>query len=418
MIYYTKILSLATLIALGISTSVSAQVSQAIYNDYTTQSKKSARLLLPCESGSAATPCCQKENQKAQYMPQRVQYFPQKLNCTEKEKSEKNPIIQAVYSALEGNANPIELVSDLYWDAIPQITIECRFLTVAPESIAPKGFTQENGWQFVAKPDKNSDSPLRCNDWLESRPQTIGSVQISETYTPTLYRFIDEIEIPALYEHCFNDVDSNLLQAPKITMFNEQMGSIVDVSERSYFIGITNEGNPEFQLLGEGIQLTLSPKLLDDDSIQLQRCSFSLKKVEKVENFPLIPGEDESGEKTLQIPKITTFCVEMPITVPKGQSVLLAVPGTVTEVEKPLQESDMKTLYRGVLAHFGLRPLKEAAPQRKKLMNYVIITPRVVETEPQETPQRIQYTSPNLREVQKEWEELWLRDYHISGGII
>lgn len=403
MLHSVKMLFCTALVVLVTTASVHAQIVPTCCEC----APKAA--LVPCESDRSAAFNAYQEMRKAQRLPK-------KLNSVENEKTQFNSMIQAVYTVLEGTADPIataaaELVAPdiLIPENETQITVECRILTGAPHLFAPQGFTPENGWMFVPKPDKSSDSPLlRCNDWLENRPPTVGSVKISETHTSTLFRFVDESNAQALLSHLQGDPRANLLQAPKITMFNGQFGTIVDISQTPYRASFFDQGKPETEILNEGMQITLSPKLRSDDAVHLQYCSILFRKMEKMEKFSLIPTEEESEEKMLQIPKSTTICVEIPVTIPKGKSLLLAIPGFMVEAERPQPESGLKTLQRDALALLGLKPLKDPPSQREKQIVCVMITPRKIEPEP--VAGKLQYTSSNLREVQEEWERFWLLD--------
>lgn len=358
-----------------------------------------------CDSDRAAAVRSYRDLQKAQR--QQAQRLPKKL-----EKNESNPIVQAVYSAIEGTRDPIRTAAAAFLDTCDetaQITVECRIMTGFPEKFAPQGFTPENGWRFVPKPNKSRytwqisepGKPQIADTQLENTSQTIGAELLTKIHTPTLFRFVDDSKARELFDHCQFDSRTNILQAPKLTLFDGQYGCLRDSSERPFVTGIAENGtDPIIEVFKEGIEISLSPELQSDGSIRLKCCNISVQKIEKIEMFPLVPGKED--EKNVQIPQTITHSVDMPITIPKGKSLLVAIPGTLCEVKGRQEEGFVRSLSRNALALVGLKPSKEPPTQREKTMLCVMITPKKIEIEPEASPEK-----SNQRKIEDEWKQIW-----------
>jgi hypothetical protein len=128
----------------------------------------------------------------------------------------------------------------------------------------------------------------------------------------------------------------------------------------------------------------------------------------------------------------------MPVTIPQRQSLLVAFPGTIIQVE------------RTETSFFGLRK----TISREKQMYYMMVTPRILPESTELTPEQIEaiskgkpvyddygdeiqviseaiplprrtYTSENLQQIEDEWEKFWLIDQpnemspnRRAGGIL
>ena len=260
-----------------------------------------------------------------------------------------NPIIPASYSPK----------TDFISGDDRQITIECRLLTTTPEMIAPYGLTPEYGWQFVPNPQE----PLRINERLEKGEGTVGTMNILETYTPTLFRFIGEKNAGELCQRTQGDTRANLLIAPKITLFNGQSGTISDQSQKTYRAGIS--GHPtDYETLNEGIFMEFAVEIQGDSSVFMKQCNILIRKITRTDVFPLVSGEDDSsllpGEEVLFIPRLQTHAIKMPVRIPEGKS-LLVLTGMISEVEKTENNG-----------FFGKKV------SREKLITCVMITPRIL----------------------------------------
>ena len=103
-------------------------------------------------------------------------------------------------------------------------------------------------------------------------------------------------------------------------------------------------------------------EIREDGSIDLKRCNILIRQVTKIDVFPLVPGESEP-EAVLLVPHMQTLCVKMPVAIPQGKSLLVALPGMMREAER---ES-------GGFLGFGKKITRE------KVLICVMITPKVID---------------------------------------
>jgi len=171
--------------------------------------------------------------------------------------AQNSPIAQVAYNTPKADFVPIDE---------RQITIECRFITAAPEVIAPNGpvggrngFIAEDGWHSTPKPQGS----LRFNEWLEKGEEAVGAVSILEDYFPTFSKFVNEKEADELLQRVQGSYRDSILQAPIITVFNGQSGTVCDVSETPFVTGVNVKAyldgseayQPVIEVLKEGTLL-------------------------------------------------------------------------------------------------------------------------------------------------------------------
>ncbi len=127
------------------------------------------------------------------------------------------------------------------------------------------------------------------------------------------------------------DAHSNILQAPKVTLWNGQTATITDHVERPFVTAVEpQEGGwlkPVIEVLQEGLAVTLRAATTGDGTIEL---TFDLQtsRIDEVSlaNLPFRNPETPQGKVTVQVPSTSTVSVASTVRLPATQSLLIAVP--------------------------------------------------------------------------------------------
>lgn len=289
-----------------------------------------------------------------------------------------------------------------------QISIECRFLTTRPEYVAPEGFTHQRGWRFVANAAGHEEGAfLRGNEILEQdSSEKKGILSFTESYSPALYRFLNQEQVEALLNLVLRDSRSEVLLAPKVTFFNGQAARVQDTN-RSPWPRTNGASNFHVEFVDEGMKLNITAEHLGDNVIRLTACDIYSTKRREAERFQLYPGRDcMQGDKEgdnevydIYIPKIETTHVKIPVTLPKDHSLLLAIPGLLED-----KESMLCVMIKG-----NILPNEEDEEMLREAIKSS--SANVYESE-RKLPEPGEYQ----KKVYDEWERFWFADSPQSGA--
>ena len=211
-----------------------------------------------------------------------------------------------------------------YPPGTPQVAIETRFLECPSQFIAPKGMLPEQGWVVLPiAHQQKAPAALRVKDLLseENANMAVGALNITEQYSPTLIRFIETKDFSTILQLCQGDSRSNVLQAPKITMFSGQPGQVNDTIDR-YYCWSNSKDHPIVEALQEGVSVQLQPEVLEDGSVHLKEFQAAFNRIIGQERYALSPDD----EVVLAIPKLQTRQFNLPVTIPAGKTLLVALP--------------------------------------------------------------------------------------------
>ena len=240
-------------------------------------------------------------------------------------------------------------------ESTPQVIVETRLLSVVPSTIAPEGFTAEQGWRLFpsAQDQKKPVRKLLADVMPEnSPPLAAGVFYCIEHHTPGLFRFLDDSQFSVLLAECQSNSRSNVLQAPKVTMFSGQPGTIKDSTEQIFGGSnsvINSEANAYVNRTSEGLFLDLLPIVLDDGSVQMERFTLQFRGVIDQKIFAFVYGEELPA---VVFPKIESRIFHLPVTIPKGKTLLVVIP-----LEIRTEEDDSSD-------YFGLPPLQREIKEK------------------------------------------------------
>lgn len=271
--------------------------------------------------------------------------------------SDREAVLAALESLVDPEPNPASSLQECTTlkkslaeidPETPQIVVEVRFISCPPDLISPHGFDLQSGWALLPNRLDQKNGADRITDQIaKNASSTAGVVSITEAYLPVAFRFLDKSQIENFMVVAQGDCRTNVLQAPKITMFSDQSGTVSDSTE-NYFVTSVREiqGDyssalqPGIERVHEGQWMTLQPELLENGSVAMKRCDIVMRNIENVNDCVLVRHEAVSRETTIpsnipemtvsgttiQAPRVKTTCISLPITIPEEKVLLVAFP--------------------------------------------------------------------------------------------
>lgn len=135
---------------------------------------------------------------------------------------------------------------------------------------------------------------------------------------PVLLATLEPQQTDALVKTLQADPRTNIVQSPKITVFNGQSATISDQTERRYVFG------PMVHLEQEGIELSICP-VVKERYIELG-FKHRYSTVYDMDELSILTADGEN--KKLQIPRTQKNQSEVKFNTPNGHTMIVAVPGT------------------------------------------------------------------------------------------
>lgn len=150
--------------------------------------------------------------------------------------------------------------------------------------------------------------------------------------SPTLMSVLDRTAAKKLIEEAQRDRRANILQAPKVTVFNGQDATIIDAVQRPFVVSVAEKTlEPILRTVSEGLRLRIQPVFDDSvDEIKLT-CDILLNEITEVNTLTFKHESSPSnGGVTLQVPQIAAQRLAVNnLTIPTASSLLVAgVPAT------------------------------------------------------------------------------------------
>jgi type II secretory pathway component GspD/PulD (secretin) len=256
-----------------------------------------------------------------------------------------------------------------------EVALEVRLVTV------PDQFFERVGVDFNAPACQNGGPcPVQAATRADAdRTAFLGDKQ--------LVRFLEAVQ---------GDPRSNVMQAPKMTLLDGQMGRLEAVDRQHFVTGceiVQREGHalviPKNEEVALGFRIAACPKVSADRRSVQVKLDVSQTNLASAA-VPLFPvtmqlkdneGKPQPFTQFLQQPVVNTFHLENTVTIPDGGTVLVG--GMKKEVEARC-EYGPPVLSRVPYAN---RLFKNVGVSRESKTVYVLVTPRViVNTEEEQRP--------------------------------
>lgn len=227
-----------------------------------------------------------------------------------------------------------------------QIAIATRFVTITDDKLQ-QVFPDWSPLNVNEAAD-NSDTvqPAAFNRPLGIHEGTcVARAQLLiEKNPPVRFRIMDKDMGEKLLDRCQSDKLTNVLQAPKVTVFNGQMACVSDTTQSPFVVGVVpvegqeSQGTrqPQIRVVSEGTMLQLRPIADQSGAIHLDFAA-TFSKIKKVETVSFI--RTSPNGTTLQIPEVATVRIEGGAILKPGQWLLLGGSIAENEVSGELDET-------------------------------------------------------------------------------
>ncbi len=214
-----------------------------------------------------------------------------------------------------------------------QIAIETRFLTIGdkvfqevlPEStMSPLNVDQAGLANSDAVQPASFDRPLGSHEGTHvTRAQLL-----IEKDSPMRFRIVDKEQGEKLIDCCRADKRSNMIQAPKVTLFSGQTALVSDTSQSPFVVGVVpvvgpfaTAYKPQIRVVSEGTVLRLRPVADRSGAVHLDFAA-SFSKIQEVGTATF--NRTPTDGTTVQIPKVATIRLEGGAELKPGQWLLLS----------------------------------------------------------------------------------------------
>lgn len=253
------------------------------------------------------------------------------------------------------------------------------------------------------------DVPFRQGSFSLAVPQFGG-------YDPTAgaqlgFAILSDIEAYFFIEAAQGDRRSNVLQAPKVTLFNGQYGEVADQSTSPFVISVVPvvgdfaaAQQPVVTMVNEGTFLTVQPVVSQDRRFVRMTIIPYFAKIREVNEFTFVGSETttestsaEGNQETpsdstknasaksttrsgttVQLPTVSSFYVLTTVTVPDGGTVLL---GGIKRLSEGRNEFGVPLLDK---IPYVNRLFKNVGVGRETQSLMMMVTPRIIIAEEEE----------------------------------
>ncbi len=200
---------------------------------------------------------------------------------------------------------------------LAQVSIETRFVSAPVEMLNRLGL--ENA---VLVPPAAEPEPLFSldteRDTGDSAIELISaSAVVEESHPPIHVQTFNAQRIKEFVNQAQGDRRSNILQAPKVTVWDRDTAEIADTTKRPFVVDIPN-GKPIVREYHTGTTIVARPCVKESGSVQLD-LRLRLDQIESVEVY-------KQGGQQVQCPKINTLKVELSATLKPVETLVLWVP--------------------------------------------------------------------------------------------
>ncbi|MCA9147732.1 MAG: hypothetical protein KDA92_00465 [Planctomycetales bacterium] len=179
-----------------------------------------------------------------------------------------------------------------------QICVATRIIAIPAEQLK----TLDVKWRSLLPDDAPTDAQVKDE---HARTSPRGEAFVPRQ-TATLVSVVDAEAAQKLVEQFQADRRANLLQAPKVTLFNAQDATIQDLVERPFVVSVTETLQPIVRTIKEGLELWVRPTLNETRDELTLDCNLTLQAIESVGEVSFKhAAASEHGGVTLQVPKVT-----------------------------------------------------------------------------------------------------------------
>lgn len=270
-----------------------------------------------------------------------------------------NPLEASGYS-VGGPLTTSDKAAKKFDENEPQISIEVRFLSAPPEF-----FQGMNANDLIRTPPAAakpklpsvSDEQLRASNGI----QLVSATRVVKERNPVFVRRLDDKRAFNLIKAAQADERSNILFAPKVTLFDGQDANVKDQVQRPFVVGLKRVGNafqPQVRVIDNGTSVQIRAKTKDD--LKFVRLDLGVELSEITDVKTKSAGPENAF---VQIPQVTASQVSLSAMVADGDTLVISGLRRTREVRKE----------RKMLGMF-----KNTSIGRETDNMLILITPRII----------------------------------------
>lgn len=170
-------------------------------------------------------------------------------------------------------------------------------------------------------------------DWNRAAAPLMDSDGVRQ---PVVAATVATAELQTLVQVAQQDRHSNVMQAPKITLFNGQSGCLADGSERGLVTGVRPQPDgtirPHIDFVFTGLKCEFRPVVTESLQIQLHLQITAAEMTDVgMANLPFVDQSQPGRHVTVQVPQMSRTQVATTVELSEGQSFLIAAPQVFTK---------------------------------------------------------------------------------------
>lgn len=242
----------------------------------------------------------------------------------------------------EAHRNTESMLKAIARSGTPQIVIECRTIEANLDVAEDFDWILPNGLEFPGNVNSTRayiEAPKTEFPEFPEFGSSDAGIQVITTdrnmsLRPSIRMKISDFQKRLLLRRCGRSPNSNILTAPRVTMFNGQNAAITDITQRPFVVGLEKkkEGGkvglqPVIRIIDEGWKMHVSPVATEDGGVEL-KCVITESSLLDVEVVDLPVPEDlpNSDRVTLQVPTVRERSIKSVVQLAKNESLLVASP--------------------------------------------------------------------------------------------
>jgi beta-lactamase regulating signal transducer with metallopeptidase domain len=180
-------------------------------------------------------------------------------------------------------------------------------------------------WRFIGGPAPGED-----------REASDSVASVVERQLPAMLGVISDPEVKKLLDTVQANPRTNVLQAPKVRLFNGQFARIEDTVQRPFVVGVKSAAGggqePQIRVVSEGMTIRLRPELDADDQVKLQ-FGLVLSAIESVDIASFTVGADKE-QISVQVPEVATTRIESVVDMRLDETIAIQIPASAKRAKK------------------------------------------------------------------------------------
>jgi type II secretory pathway component GspD/PulD (secretin) len=201
---------------------------------------------------------------------------------------------------------------------LAQITVETRFLSANRDLVSELGIS----WQFLEAFSSEREAKFPGSAGGDA-PVVRAEARVDE-YLPLVVATLDKEQTSKLLALAQRDARTNVLQAPKVTVFNGQDAMIADCVQRPFVVGVfqrvAGANEPKIVVLDEGTKINVRATQNRARNKLHIEASFDMRSLGDVATASTLY---RGSEVTIQVPSVNRRSIDVAADIEDGQTLLV-----------------------------------------------------------------------------------------------